>query len=274
MRLVVCGHVTTDLIAGERRLGGAAAFAALAAAHLGVPTSLLTAASDDGALLRPLREARGLESHIVPSAEVTTFELGYGPAGRQLRLLERAVTLAPSHVPPSYVGSDAAYIAPVFDECGPELVRAIGARTVCVGLQGCLRSADENGVVRPMLPDDLEARIEGAQVCVYSVEDLPGAEDLATRLVDAGKLVVLTRAERGATLYSAAGREHIAATPAREVDPTGAGDVFGVVFTLGLAQGFSPPTAAARAAVAAAWVVEGPGLGVLPARASGWRWSS
>jgi sugar/nucleoside kinase (ribokinase family) len=274
MHLVVCGHVTTDLIAGERRLGGAATFAALAAAHLGVPTSLLTSAPDDFALLRPVREARGLECSIVPSAEATTFELGYSPAGRCLRLLERATTLSPSHVPPSFVGADAAYVAPVFDECGPELVRALGARTVCVGLQGWLRSAGENGVVRPTLPGDLEARLAGAGICVYSVEDLPGAEGLAARMAGAGKLVALTRAEHGATLYSAAGREDIPAAPAREVDPTGAGDVFGAVLTVGLAHGLSPRTAGIRAAEAAAWVVEGPGLGRLPTRASNFSWSS
>jgi sugar/nucleoside kinase (ribokinase family) len=274
MRLVVCGHVTADLIRGERRLGGAATYAALAAAHLGVPTSLLTAAPDDFALLQPVREARGLHLCVVPSAEATTFELAYSPSGRRLRLLERATRLLSSHLPPSWIGADAAYVAPVFDECDPGLVRALGARTVCVGLQGWLRFADESDVVRPRLPGDLEARLERVRVCVYSVEDHPCAEELATRLAGAGKLVALTRAEHGATLYSTAGREEIPATPTREVDPTGAGDVFGVVLTLGLAHGLSPRDAASRAATAAAWVIEGPGLGRVPTRASSWTWSA
>src|SRR5262249_37711066 len=145
-------------------------------------------------------------------------------------------------------------------------------RTVCVGLQGWLRSADENGVVRPRLPGDLEARLAPASVCVYSVEDHPDAEDLAARLGGAGKLVALTPAEHGPSLYSGSGREDIAAPPAREVDPTGAGDVFGVVLALGLAFGLSPRDAASRAAEAAAWVVEGPGLGRLPTRASSRKW--
>jgi sugar/nucleoside kinase (ribokinase family) len=274
VHLVVCGHVTTDLIAGERRLGGSATFAALAAAHLGIPTNLLTAAPEDFALLRPVRETRGLACRVVPSAEATTFEIGYSPAGRRLRLLARAVALTPLHLPRSWIGADAAYVAPVFDECAPELIHALGARTVCVGLQGWLRTAGENDVVRPALPSDLEARLAGAGVCVYSVEDHPDAEDLAARLARAGNLVALTRAELGSSLYSTAGREDIPATPAREIDPTGAGDVFGVVFTMGLAHGFSPRAAAARAAEAAASVVEGPGLGLLPSRASSWRWSS
>jgi len=57
----------------------------------------------------------------------------------------------------------------------------------------------------------------------------------------------------------------IPAAPAREVDPTGAGDVFGVVLTLELAHGKPLPAAGAAAAAAAARVVEGPGLGTLAA---------
>jgi sugar/nucleoside kinase (ribokinase family) len=47
------------------------------------------------------------------------------------------------------------------------------------------------------------------------------------------------------------------------VDPTGAGDVFGLVLALSLAGGAAPTEAATLAAGAAARVVEGPGLGRL-----------
>ena len=47
------------------------------------------------------------------------------------------------------------------------------------------------------------------------------------------------------------------------VDPTG--DVFGVVLTLELARGATLAAAGRAAAEAAARVVEGPGLGTLPA---------
>jgi sugar/nucleoside kinase (ribokinase family) len=55
----------------------------------------------------------------------------------------------------------------------------------------------------------------------------------------------------------------VPAAPAIEVDPTGAGDVFGLVFALALARGADLATAGQRAAAAAARVVEGPGLGTL-----------
>ena len=67
------------------------------------------------------------------------------------------------------------------------------------------------------------------------------------------------------TLFGGGERLEIPAAPAREVDPTGAGDVFGVVLTLELAAGKPLAAAGRAAAAAAARVVEGPGLGTLAA---------
>jgi 1D-myo-inositol 3-kinase len=55
----------------------------------------------------------------------------------------------------------------------------------------------------------------------------------------------------------------VPAAPARERDPTGAGDVFGLVLATALGRGSSPQQAGQLAALAAARVVEGPGLGTL-----------
>ena len=76
----------------------------------------------------------------------------------------------------------------------------------------------------------------------------------------------ITRGARGATLIRGAERVDIPAAPARELDPTGAGDVFGVVLTLELARDELLLTAGRAAAEAAARVVEGPGLGTLAPR--------
>src|SRR6185369_16167564 len=97
-----------------------------------------------------------------------------------------------------------------------------------------------------------------------SEEDHPGVEGLAALLVARGATVAITRGARGAKLMTATESVEIPAAPAREVDPTGAGDVFGVVLTLELARGKPLGVAGRAAAAAAARVVEGPGLGTLP----------
>ena len=50
-----------------------------------------------------------------------------------------------------------------------------------------------------------------------------------------GLIVALTRSSRGATILEGTQRWDIPAAPAREVDPTGAGDVFGIALTVSLA---------------------------------------
>jgi 1D-myo-inositol 3-kinase len=107
-------------------------------------------------------------------------------------------------------------------------------------------------------------RSPALNLAILSEEDHPDAESVAARFIARGALVAVTRGARGATLQAtAAGRWEIPPAPAVEIDPTGAGDVFGVVLALGLASGKAPADAGADAAWAAARVIEGPGLGRL-----------
>jgi sugar/nucleoside kinase (ribokinase family) len=76
-------------------------------------------------------------------------------------------------------------------------------------------------------------------------------------------VVAVTRGARGARVSWGGKQSYIAPAPARPVDSTGAGDVFTLVLGLGLWRGLGPVAAAERAALAAARVVEGPGLGRL-----------
>jgi sugar/nucleoside kinase (ribokinase family) len=80
--------------------------------------------------------------------------------------------------------------------------------------------------------------------------------------------VVLTRGARGATIFTDASREHVPAAPAREVDPTGAGDVFAAAFLVAIHEGASPREAAELAAAAAACAVEAPGVAGIRGRAT------
>jgi sugar/nucleoside kinase (ribokinase family) len=264
--LLVVGHVTRDEVEGGVRLGGAAAYAARAAARLGIDTALVTAAPPDDPLLAALRGKPGLALACAATPVMTTFALDYDGGHRTLWLRRRARALVAADVPPAWSRPDVAYIGPVAGECDRALVASLGARFVGVGLQGWLRRADADGRVGPALaPEALEPPPVGA--AILSEEDHPDAEAVAERFAAAGATVAITRGARGATILAAGGvRTEIPAAPAHEVDPTGAGDVFGVVLTLRLAAGASPSEAGAAAARAAARVVEGPELGRLALR--------
>jgi len=268
-RLVLAGHVTRDEVAGPTaeqgaphiRLGGPPSYCGLAAARLGVPAAIVTVAPPAEPLLRPLREA-GLRLHVAPWAVMTTFALSHDGGERTLFLRERARSLAPADLPDGLRGAPVAFVGPVAAECDREFLKALGARFVGVGLQGWLRTATADGRVVPALaPEALDPPPVGA--AVLSEQDHPDGEAIARRFAERGAVVAVTRGARGATVLWRGGRAEVPAAPATERDSTGAGDVFGLVFTLRLAGGEGPEAAARAAAEAAARVVEGPGIGRL-----------
>ena len=85
-------------------------------------------------------------------------------------------------------------------------------------------------------------------------EALTGVEDpleACWRLAaDGRRLVVLKRGERGAVVFTGGGSIEVPTFVVREVDPTGAGDVFDAAFLVGLLHGW-PLEEAARFACAA-----------------------
>jgi sugar/nucleoside kinase (ribokinase family) len=77
--------------------------------------------------------------------------------------------------------------------------------------------------------------------------------------------VALTRGAKGVTLLSEGEKIELPAAQIRkEIDSTGAGDVFGVIFGIELQAGKDIVDAARIAMWASARVVEGPGMGNLP----------
>lgn len=267
MDLLVIGHVTCDEIGGATRLGGAASYAALAAACLGYETALVTAAPPDHPLLQPLQDDPRVTLHCVASQVMTTFALDYAGAQRRLRLRRRARPLVAADVPVEWRRAPVAYIGPVAGECDGDLVRGLQAGFVGAGLQGWLRRTGPDGAVEPIpFTDVTELHLpEPLDVAVLSVDDHPRAETLSSVLGRRGATVALTRGALGAALLTASTAIAVPAAPAHEVEPTGAGDVFGVVLTLELARGAALARAGEIAAAAAARVVEGPGLGTLAA---------
>jgi sugar/nucleoside kinase (ribokinase family) len=262
--LLVLGHVTRDEIEGEVRLGGAAGFAARAGVMLGLQTALVTAAPADSPLLAGLRALPALSLVVVPSEAITTFALDYRGPRRRLVLRAAARPLAPADVPEAYRAAAIAYVGPVAGECGRALVESLGrGPLVCAGLQGWLRRAGPGGVIEPALDAEAASPPANLRAAVLSEEDHPDAEDIAAGLAGQGLAVALTRGARGATILAGGERHELPAAPAEERDPTGAGDVFGVVFAVALARGQGAAQAGRLAARAAARVVEGPGLGTL-----------
>ncbi|HMF42030.1 MAG TPA: PfkB family carbohydrate kinase [Polyangia bacterium] len=266
MDLLVVGHVTRDEVDGGVRLGGAASYAALAAACLGYETALVTVAPPGEPLLEALRRAPRLHLHCVPSDVMTTFALEYRGGQRRLWLHRRARALTLDDIPPEWRSPRVAYVGTVAGECDTAFVKGMRAQFTGAGLQGWLRRTNDDGLVEPVrIADspDIQNPVR-LNVAIVSEDDHPGAEGVLLVFRGHDDVAAITRGARGAILYGRQQYIDLPAARAREVDPTGAGDVFGVVLTLELARGKRLRAAGRAAAWAAARVVEGPGLGTLP----------
>ncbi len=240
------GHVTNDLLRGGVVPGGSALYAALAAAHLGCRARILTSHGRDFVGL-PLLEAAGVTVSGGGGPRTTTFENVYAGGTRVQRVHAVAERL---ELPGE---ADVVLACPVADEVAPSVLRGglVGA-----GLQGWLRAiAPDGSVSRRVLPD--LSFLAPCRVVFLSREDVDDAGELAARLVDVVPLVVVTRGAEGAELWQPGGVTHLPAVPAREVDPTGAGDVFAAAFLVALARGHAPVAAGRLAARAGALAVEG-----------------
>ena len=267
--IAILGHVAHDIIRHgvheepQHALGGAAAFAARAAGALGYPVELVTAAPQNFDLLEPLRQMPGLRLHLKSCNTPTTFELDYTGPRRQIHLRARAPTLLPDDIPQSVRRAPLVYVGPVIGECGHAVIDALESDCVVVGAQGWLRRADGEGL---LIPEALEEATDppAVRAVVFSELDHPDAETICARMARRSTVVVLTRGARGITLYTDGGQTDLPTTPVDDIDPTGAGDVFGLVLGIELERGAAITDAARVAMRAAASVVQGPGLGRLP----------
>ena len=261
--LLVLGHVTRDRFGLERRVGGAAAFAARAAVALGIDTALVTVAPGDAPELGELRALPGLALHASGSEVITTFRHEYVGARRQLWLLERARPLAWSDVPAGFREPDVLYAGSVAGECDEALLDRFPRAYGIACIQGWLREPVAGRLVRPRRLEG-ECRVPSMLRAVsFSASDHPAGPAIARSLSAGGVPVAVTRGRRGARVSCGEREWRVPAAPAAQVDPTGAGDVFALIFGLSLRAGLAPDDAARRAALAAARVVEGPGLGNL-----------
>ncbi len=254
---VVVGNVARDLVPGGWRAGGTAVYAAVTARGLGRRVGVVTAAPAEVLAAAPLT---GVTVVRVPATESPTFENVYTPAGRVQYLRAAGEPVPEAAVPEAWRAARVALLGPVYHEVDvATAARFTGLRGLCA--QGYLRRADADGRIRPLPPDAWPtADIRGIDVLVVSEEDLGGrANGVLAAWAAQVPVLAVTLGRRGARVRAQGVWQHIPACPAREVDPTGAGDAFAAALLIALDEGAEPWQAARFAAAAASLVVEAEG---------------
>jgi sugar/nucleoside kinase (ribokinase family) len=253
---VAVGHVTLDRFGEVTRPGGSALYAAVVAHRLGLSAGVLTSHGADFPLDAVPPQ---IEVVTVEAPATTVFEHRHVDGLRALRLASAARPLVAADVPDDWRAAGLVLLAPVFGEVDPGFVEVFEEATVAAAIQGWLRGAGPGGEITPRPwtpPPGLLGRL---QALFLSAHDIRGHETALTEWLQRLPLAAVTAGRAGALLYVNGERHDVRPRPAREVDPTGAGDVFAATFLIQYHRGGDPWEAAAAAACAASLAVEAEG---------------
>jgi sugar/nucleoside kinase (ribokinase family) len=266
------------------RLGGGVTYSALTTARLGLRTVAVVGADEPARAAHELDLIRdaGAEILIVPLDEGPVFHNVETSTGRVQTCVAPGRPLLIPALPEAWGRARAWSIAPVAGEVLDEWAGSIpDGAFVGLAWQGFLRTlrAGERVTRRPPSASRLLARADVVGVSHHDLDPETPLADLFPLLRAGGRLLVTQGHEGGFLVILDGDRRPRAelryrATRAdRELDPTGAGDVFLAAI---ISRAVRRPRAGrthdrpdlAFAAAAGSLVVEGPGLTAVPDRAS------
>ncbi len=272
---LILGYVTVDRI-DERRvaLGGTATYSALAARNLGARVGIHTSAAYEPGLVDTLY---GTMIARVPAEFTTCFVNEYHGGVRRQIIESVAEKLSYDQVLPEWRNAPLVHLAPLCQEIDASLVDRFPRSMIGVTPQGWMRQWGEDGLVHAIDWADADKVLARADAVVLSEQDVsqPSViQDWARK----ARLMVVTLADHGCDVYrqgEPAPYHSPAFQSAKEVDPTGAGDVFAAAYFWHLRQTGDWRQAADWANCVASFAVEKRGiLGVPKLEEVEKRWKS
>lgn len=259
---LILGHITRDLTASGDRLGGTAVYSSILARRMGARVALFTSGAAD----LPLEILEGIEVFHQPGEGTTTFKNEYTPTGRVQTLSSRAPDLDLRLLPPDWRQARVVHFAPVAREVPLDAGDQFPAAALAYSLQGWLRTWDGSGRISAApLPEVAVSRRERA-AAFLSIEDLGFQRSALADVLERFPQVLLTLGSQGAEIHRGGSCQAIEPVPAREVDPTGAGDIFAGAFMVAwILQGRTPLQAARLANALASISIRREGAAGVPA---------
>jgi 1D-myo-inositol 3-kinase len=269
------GHVTRDILQDKTfSLGGTVTFAALTAYRLGLVAAITTCADAELQAELPVRlPAIGLG--VRTSTSTTAFINTYHEGFRTQYLRARADQLQLEDVPEAWRQASIVLFGPLDQELSPSLVRLFPRHPGSIFAatpQGWLRRWDEDGRVWPTPWTAAGEILPLLDVLILSHDDLlpfsngnrTDADAMLSQWSMQVPLLVATDGRHGATLFQNGLAERFAAYPSREVDPTGAGDVFAAAFLVYYHRHGDPRKAVDFANCVASLSIEHVGIAGIP----------
>ncbi len=263
--LVAVGHVTWDVLPGklgDRKAGGAVAFAAATARSFGISTAIVISCADD----YPLADIVDAPDRCVriPSDDTSTFENRYDSRGDRVQVLHRrGGDISVADIPEEWRSPDMLFVGPLTQELPVDCLSWFRPRVSCVVPQGWLRSWNEP------LPSEVEVSKSppigistGWDICVVSESEIePSSLD---RWRELACHLVVTKGDEGAELYMGDEGDLVPVPSFADevegagVDTTGAGDVFAAAMLIHYATTEDAKASATYASVCAALSTRAP----------------
>jgi sugar/nucleoside kinase (ribokinase family) len=221
---LVLGHITADVGENSRMLGGTASYAARTANAFGLRVGVFTSTQVDEPLLSNISQSASI--YNIAANHTTTFENVYQGAKRHQFVRHVAGQLIVDEIPDSWLNTSIVHLAPLVNEIDPhEVVEKFPHALKLLTLQGLLRQWDDRGLVRYKRWFDADILTQIDYV-IFSEDDIATDPQIEHEIVAVAPCVIVTRAERGGTIYRQGKIETYASPRVNVVNPTGAGDVF------------------------------------------------
>lgn len=264
------GHLTIDLDPqGRQRLGGTVLYSALLAARSGLHTAILTRGNfhkADESVQRDLQVlAESVEIIMQDSDEPTSFT-NINVAGRRQQTLHSwAGPIETNALPPHWRSPGVLHLAPVAQEVNVREIGRLSPEYIGLTPQGLMRlwPSESSGRVRLThlrLPREVVGRVDAM---VLNAEEHTLAREPIETIQQRG-IVAITRGSQGSEIIDRGRAFSISAPKVRQVDDTGAGDVYAAALFCARARGDATPIAGNQAAAASSLLVQRGGIDGIP----------
>jgi sugar/nucleoside kinase (ribokinase family) len=260
---LIIGHVAMDISTDGHPLGGTVSYAGRTALSMGYRVGVITSCQEHFDL-SPLE---GIQIIRQQSPKTTTFENKTSSEGRKQRILAKATDLDSDSVPIHWRSTKLIHLGPIACDLKPTLIDLFPSAFIGITPQGWLRNWDPSGYIQLTKWKSIEGFLPRADAVVLSIEDLMNDEEAVQEMAQHCRVLAVTRAARGASIFWDGKRSELPTSEWHELDSTGAGDIFAAVFFIVLYESGNPFEAGQMANRAASRSITRKGIESTPTEA-------
>lgn len=250
------GHVCHDWTPSGNVLGGTTSYASFFARKMNLQTAILTSFGSD---FEFQNRFQNISLHSIPSDKTTFFKNIYDGNNRQQFLLEKSNNVFTNNIPDDFLNPKMVLLGPIANEIDLQFLDKFENSLTVICPQGSMRRWNSEGKIYHQMLEDWSV-LKKADMVILSEEDLNFQNDLIPELAELFKILVVTKGEKGADVFSNNNKHTFPSFPSKMIDPTGAGDIFATAFLIRFFETKDISQAANFANAAASFCIEKKGI--------------